>query len=43
MTQIFDASGAALPVTAVSVRSNVVTQVRTKDTDGYEALQVGEG
>ena len=43
MTQIFDASGAALPVTAVSVRSNVVTQVRTKDVDGYEALQVGEG
>ena len=43
MTQIFDASGAALPVTAVSVRSNVVTQVRTKETDGYEALQVGEG
>lgn len=43
MTQIFDAKGAALPVTAVSVRSNVITQVRTKDTDGYEALQVGEG
>lgn len=43
MTQIFDAKGAALPVTAVSVRSNIVTQVRTKDTDGYEALQVGEG
>lgn len=43
MTQIFDAKGAALPVTAVSVRSNIVTQVRTKDVDGYEALQVGEG
>ncbi len=43
MTQIFDDKGAALPVTAVSVRSNVITQVRTKDTDGYEALQVGEG
>ncbi len=43
MTQIYDASGAALPVTAVSVRSNTVTQVRTKDTDGYEALQIGEG
>lgn len=43
MTQIFDASGVALPVTAVSVRSNIVTQVRTKDTDGYEALQIGEG
>ncbi len=43
MTQIFDAAGSALPVTAVSVRANVVTQVRTKDTDGYEALQIGEG
>ncbi|MDQ2933119.1 MAG: 50S ribosomal protein L3 [bacterium] len=43
MTQIFDEKGAALPVTAVSVRSNIITQVRTKDTDGYEALQVGEG
>ncbi len=43
MTQIFDAKGSALPVTAVSVRSNIITQVRTKDTDGYEALQVGEG
>jgi large subunit ribosomal protein L3 len=43
MTQIYDAAGRAVPVTAVSVRGNVVTQVRTKDKDGYEALQVGEG
>jgi len=43
MTQIFDASGAAIPVTAVAVRGNVITQVRTKDSDGYEAVQVGEG
>ncbi len=43
MTQIFDDKGAALPVTAVSIRNNVVTQVRTKDADGYEALQIGEG
>ncbi len=43
MTQIFDAEGRALPVTAVSVRPNVVTQVRTVENDGYEALQVGEG
>jgi len=43
MTQIFTDAGVAVPVTAVSVRSNVITQVRTKDTDGYEALQVGEG
>lgn len=43
MTQIYDASGAAIPVTAVAVRGNVVTQVRTKEVDGYEAVQVGEG
>ncbi len=43
MTQIYDASGAAIPVTAVAVRGNVVTQVRTKEADGYEAVQVGEG
>ena len=43
MTQIFTENGAAVPATAVSVRSNVVTQVRTKEVDGYEALQVGEG
>lgn len=43
MTQIYDASGTAIPVTAVEVRGNVVTQVRTKDADGYEAIQVGEG
>ena len=43
MTQIYDASGRATPVTAVSVRGNIVTQVRTKENDGYEALQVGEG
>lgn len=43
MTQIFDAKGNAVPVTAVTVRTNVVTQVRTADADGYEAIQVGEG
>jgi large subunit ribosomal protein L3 len=43
MTQIFDANGIAVPVTAVTVRTNVVTQVRTASKDGYEAVQVGEG
>jgi large subunit ribosomal protein L3 len=43
MTQIYDASGAAIPVTLVVARGNTVTQVRTKDVDGYEAVQVGEG
>lgn len=43
MTQIYDASGQAIPVTAVAVRGNVITDVRTKERDGYSALQVGEG
>ncbi len=43
MTQIYDASGKAIPVTAVEVRGNTVVQVRTKETDGYEAVQIGEG
>jgi large subunit ribosomal protein L3 len=43
MTQIFTPEGAAIPVTAVSIPANVVTQVRTKEVDGYEAVQVGEG
>ncbi len=43
MTQIYDANGAAIPVTMVATRPNVVTQVRTKELDGYEAVQLGEG
>ena len=43
MSQIYDASGATIPVTLVATRGNVVTQVRTKEVDGYEAVQVGEG
>ena len=43
MSQIYDASGVAIPVTAVRIRGNVVTQVRTKENDGYSAIQVGEG
>jgi large subunit ribosomal protein L3 len=43
MTQIYDASGSVIPVTTVNVSGNVVTQVRTKENDGYVAIQVGEG
>ena len=43
MSQIYDASGAVVPVTLVSVQANVVTDIRTKERDGYEAVQVGEG
>lgn len=41
MTQIFDESGEAVPVTVLEVGPCVVTQVRTKDRDGYEAVQIG--
>jgi large subunit ribosomal protein L3 len=43
MTQIFDEKGQVVPVTALAIRGNVVTDVRTKERDGYEAVQVGEG
>ena len=41
MTQIYDETGSCIPVTVVAVEKAVVTQVKTKETDGYEAIQVG--
>jgi large subunit ribosomal protein L3 len=41
MTSIIDDKGAAIAVTLLSARSNVITQVKTSETDGYTALQVG--
>ena len=41
MTQIFDDAGNAVPVTVVQAGPCVVTQVKTPDTDGYTAVQVG--
>ena len=42
MTQIFDKeSGIAIPVTVVQAGPCPVTQVKTKETDGYNAIQVG--
>ena len=43
MTQVFSENGSVLPVTVVGVEDNVVLQVRSKDKDGYEAVQVGTG
>ncbi|ABA20315.1 LSU ribosomal protein L3P [Trichormus variabilis ATCC 29413] len=43
MTQIFDEAGVAIPVTVVQVGPCVVTQVKSKQTDGYAAIQVGYG
>ena len=41
MTQVFAKNGKLIPVTVVSVEPNVVMQVKTKETDGYEAIQLG--
>jgi large subunit ribosomal protein L3 len=43
MTQIFDDEGLARPVTVIEAGPCVVTQVRTSDKDGYEAVQLGFG
>ncbi|WP_430615191.1 50S ribosomal protein L3 [Flavobacterium sp. JP2137] len=41
MTSIFDENGKNIPCTVVEVGPCVVTQVRTNEVDGYEALQLG--
>ncbi len=43
MTQVFSDDGTVVPVTVIQAGPMVVTQVKTKDTDGYEAVQVGFG
>ena len=43
MTQIFDEDNRVVPVTVVEAGPCVVTQVRTKETDGYEAIQIAFG
>lgn len=43
MTQVWDAAGRLVPVTVVQVGTNIVTQVRTQDTDGYSAVQLAYG
>jgi large subunit ribosomal protein L3 len=41
MTQVFSKEGKLLPVTVVEVEPNVVTQIKTTETDGYDAIQLG--
>ena len=41
MTQIFDEVGNAIPVTVIEAGPCAVTQIKTKETDGYEAIQLG--
>ena len=41
MTQFFTENGELIPVTVIQAPANVVLQVKTNETDGYEAVQVG--
>ncbi|SEA12228.1 large subunit ribosomal protein L3 [Bowdeniella nasicola] len=43
MTQVWDDEARLVPVTVIKVDTNVVTQVRTLDVDGYQAVQVAAG
>ncbi len=43
MTQVWDADNRIVPVTVIAADTNVVTQIRTRETDGYSAVQLGFG
>jgi large subunit ribosomal protein L3 len=43
MTRIFDSTGISVPVTAINVTPNQITQIKTLETDGYKAVQVSYG
>ena len=43
MTQVWDADNKIVPVTVIAADTNVVTQIRTRETDGYSAVQIGFG
>ena len=41
MTQVFTKDGKLIPVTVIEVEPNVVTQIKTVEKDGYNAVQLG--
>ena len=43
MTQVWDENNLVIPVTVIAADTNVVTQIRTQETDGYSAVQIGFG
>jgi len=43
MTQVWDDKNRVVPVTVIEVSPNVVTQIRTVDNDGYDAIQIAAG
>tara|TARA_B100000900_G_scaffold305308_1_gene263976 strand:+ start:209 stop:1012 length:804 start_codon:yes stop_codon:yes gene_type:complete len=43
MTRVFDDSGTSIPVTVINVDSNRISQIKTKERDGYSAIQIAYG
>jgi len=43
MTQVFSDEGVSVPVTVIEVEPSVIVQKKTRETDGYDALQLGYG
>ena len=43
MTRVFDNSGISVPVTAINIVSNHVSQIKTLENDGYKAVQISYG
>jgi large subunit ribosomal protein L3 len=43
MTQVWDANNKLVPVTVIEISPNVVTQIRTPEFDGYDAIQIAYG
>lgn len=43
MTRVFDENGVSIPVTVIEVTSNRITQVKTQENDGYQAIQITTG
>ena len=41
MTQVFDSEGNVVPVTVVELAENIITDIKTQERDGYNAIQVG--
>ena len=43
MSQVYGENGNVIPVTVVEVEPNTVVQIKGRDKDGYEAIQIGYG
>jgi large subunit ribosomal protein L3 len=40
MTRVFNEDGASIPVTVIEATPNLITQIKSLETDGYSAIQV---